>query len=809
MTRTVLAALLSHWRRRPGQLAALVLGLALATALWTAVQAINAEARASYDEAAAALGGGEVTVLTAPDGVIPVSAWADLRRAGWAASPLSEGELTVRGTVYAVTGVEPLSAPQGSAFGGEGGGGDGFGDGAGLDFLTPPGVILAAPETAEAIEGADGLPPVRASAEVARGTLLTDIAVAARLLGFEDEVTALLVDERARKGLRPIAEIAPSLERDRGSAGGEVARLTGSFHLNLTAFGFLSFAVGLFIVYAAVGLAFEQRRASLRTLRALGTPVRGVVTAFLIEALTLALAAGALGVLLGYAVASVLLPDVAATLRGLYGADVAGELSIRPQWWLSGFAIAMFGALGATAQSIRRAATLPLLESAQPRAWAVASTRRFALQAGAAGALFAAAALIPQVFEGVIAGFALLGALLLGAALALPPALGLALALARRIAKGPRSEWFLADTRQQLPGLSLALMALMLALAANIGVGTMVSSFRLTFEGWLDQRLVAELYVTTRDEAQSEAMRDWLAPRTDAILPIWNVERDIAGRPGAIFGVADHPTYRDNWPLITAEAGAWDALATGEGVLVNEQVWRSQELRVGEPLALPAGPPLRIVGVYSDYGNPRAEAMIGIDVLTARYGEDVSRLRYALRVDPERAEALAQEIRATFDTPQNGVIDQARVKEISLSIFERTFAVTGALNVLTLSVAAFAMFASLVTLATMRLPQLAPVWALGMTRAGLARLELLRAALLAVLTWLVALPTGLMLAWALLSVINVEAFGWRLPMHVFPLDWLRLAGLALVAALIAAALPARRLAVRPPRDFLAVFAQER
>ena len=47
MWRAGLAALLSHWRRHPGQAATLELGLALATALWTGVQAINAEARAS------------------------------------------------------------------------------------------------------------------------------------------------------------------------------------------------------------------------------------------------------------------------------------------------------------------------------------------------------------------------------------------------------------------------------------------------------------------------------------------------------------------------------------------------------------------------------------------------------------------------------------------------------------------------------------------------------------------------------------------------------------------------------------------
>jgi putative ABC transport system permease protein len=71
------------------------------------------------------------------------------------------------------------------------------------------------------------------------------------------------------------------------------------------------------------------------------------------------------------------------------------------------------------------------------------------------------------------------------------------------------------------------------------------------------------------------------------------------------------------------------------------------------------------------------------------------------------------------------------------------------------------------------------------------------------------LPVGLVLAWLLLAVINVEAFGWRLPMHVFPLDWLRLLALALASAGVAAVIPALRLVRLRPADLLKVFAHER
>ena len=96
-----------------------------------------------------------------------------------------------------------------------------------------------------------------------------------------------------------------------------------------------------------------------------------------------------------------------------------------------------------------------------------------------------------------------------------------------------------------------------------------------------------------------------------------------------------------------------------------------------------------------------------------------------------------------------------------------------------------------------------------LSRRSLARLDLLRAVVLAALTAALALPLGLALAWALLAVVNVEAFGWRLPMYLFPLEYLRLTGLALLAAAIAASWPAWRLSRTPPAQLLGVFRNER
>ena len=798
MTAAGFQALWSHWWRNPLQLFTLVAGLALATALWSGVQAVNSEARASYDAAAATLGEGQFDqLLPATGDTIAQEVFITLRRAGWQVSPVVEGRLSAGESTVRILGIDPLTAPNG--FGPVGAGED-------VDlvgFLTEP-TIFANEETARIL--GDLNLRILTDAGVAPGIALMDISVAQELLGREGQLSRLVVAPLQPLGVPPIANIAPDLTRQLAQSGADVGRLTDSFHLNLTAFGLLSFAVGIFIVHGAIGLAFEQRRSILRTLRALGMPLRRVVLLSLAELLVLSVIGGGIGVVLGYLVAATLLPDVAATLKGLYGADVSGTLQLRPSWWLSGLAISVAGTGLAACGALVQIARMPLLASARPQAWSLATSGKRNIIGVAALGLLGIAFGLALWGSGLVLGFVMLGALLIGAALALPLALDLVLRLAQSRAKTVVWEWFWADTRQQLPGLSLALMALLLAMAANVGVSTMVSSFRLTFVGFLDQRLASELYVTSPSAAQSADLQAFLAPRVRVVLPVLSVTTQIAGLPTDLYGARVDSTHRDNWEFLAATADVWDSIAQGRTIIVNEQFARRANLWVGDVIDVGADVQLPISGVYGDYGNPIGQAIIQEDIFDQLHPNQVP-VRFGVRTDDPQG--LRQALIDEYGLQEANIVDQAGIKAFSLAIFERTFTVTGALNILTLAVAGFAIFMSLLTLATMRLPQLAPAWALGLTRRALGRLELIRAVVLAALTAALALPLGLALAWVLLAVVNVEAFGWKLPMYLFPVDYAKLGVFALIAAVVAAAWPARKLARTPPSELLKVFANER
>ena len=199
-----------------------------------------------------------------------------------------------------------------------------------------------------------------------------------------------------------------------------------------------------------------------------------------------------------------------------------------------------------------------------------------------------------------------------------------------------------------------------------------------------------------------------------------SVEATIAGMPGEIFGARIGDTYRENWRFLDAVPGVWDEVEAGRAVVINEQLSRRAGLHVGEMLTLAAGLSLPVAGVVGDYGNPIGQAIV-CEALFRRSFPHIVPSRYGVRTgDPQ---GLRHVLVERMGLPPARITDQAALKAFSLSVFERTFSVTGALNVLTLAVAAFAILMSLLTLAAMRLPQMAPVWAMGTTQRRLAGLE--------------------------------------------------------------------------------------
>ncbi|MFG0842217.1 ABC transporter permease [Pseudomonas sp. FYR_5] len=811
-----LLALLSHWRRHRVQCFSIFTGLWLATALWTGVQALNSQARSDYARASAVLTGPLQAQLIARNGErFDQALYVQLRRLGWAVSPVLEGRLRLPGEParsVRLIGIEPLSLPPASSV-------------AGVQvqafdlqaFVGSPGQAWVGPDTLRQLNTSPGsptrdsegqlLPPMVLQPALAPGVIVVDIGHAQTLLNAPGQLSRLLLADTP--GPLP-ADIARYLELQPRQDDGGLQRLTDSFHLNLTALGLLAFVVGLFIAHAAIGLALEQRRGLIRNLRACGVSLKTLLGALVLELGLFAALGGLAGVASGYALAAWLLPDVAASLRGLYGAQVAGTLSLPAGWWLLGVLVSVLGALLAGLQSVMRAARLPLLALAQPQAWRLAQGPWLKRQALIAGLLLLLALACGVFGAGLLSAFGMLAGLLLAAALLLPALLDRVLAWLARCCHRPLAQWFVADSRQQLPALSLALVALLLALAASVGVGSMTEGFRKTFVGWLDLRLSADLYVTPRDTAQGLQIVEWLKqqPVASVVLPGWRADMQLQGWPVQVQGIVDHPAYLTRWPLLEQHSRAWQQLASGQGLMLSEQLARRLNLQLGDSLMLPADTPaMPVVGIYADYGNPKGHVLVNADWLRAHWPQ-ATLAGLSVDLSAEGGASLKDALQRHFALDDSRVVEQARLKRWSTDVFNRTFAATAALNSLTLGVAGVALFINLLTLSQARLGQLAPLWALGVRRMQLVWLSLGQTLMLSSFTVLLAIPLGLLLAWCLVAVVNVQAFGWRLPLYVFPMQLLQLTVLGMLTSLLACAWPLWQLARRQPRELLRPLADE-
>ncbi|MFD2191594.1 FtsX-like permease family protein [Pistricoccus aurantiacus] len=823
--RVVLTTLLAHYRRHPGQLAMLLVGLWVASALWSGVQAINASARDSYARAEA-LFSTQLDSIQRRDGEpLTLEDYAALRRAGQPVSPLLEGRITLaNGERLDVMGIDPLSLPAGSGW-------QSTDDATDLTvFVTPPWRTRLAPDTLTRLgtgeneqavpgsrprlENGQRLPPLEVVPSLPPDTLIMDIAPAAALLERANTIDRLLVAPD-----QP-TDLPSAFQRQAGDQLPAPDQLTGSFHLNLTAMGLLALVVGFLIVHAALGLALEQRLDMLRTLRALGVSGRELTLALGLEMLLIGLLGAVLGVISGVWIAGALLPDVASTLRSLYDAQVGVRLSLPWYYWLGGVAITLGGLATAGLGMLWRTARLNVLALGQAQAWRGGFRRQLGRMTLGGGLLWLIALALylwllgRPAGEGLVSGFLMVAAALLGSALLLPGLLAWLLAKLTGRENHPLRQWAFADTQLQLPKLSLAMMALLLALSANLGVSSMVGGFRLTFLDWLDQRLVADLYLRPGEERYIEVI-DWLEGRADiiALLPNRQTEARLdAGkqsRPVSIDGITPAPALTERWPLLDTLDGreqAWQAVAEGAS-LINEQLAIAAGLELGQKiiLATSRGPfETRIVGVYPDYGNPREEVVLAESLVASRFEAPPDSVGLVLEESSD-GESLLADLDRRFGADSMSVIDRRGIRELAIEIFERTFTITRALNALTLGVAALALFTSLLAQARTRRAQLAPLWALGVPRRPLALVSLVQLGGLALVTALVAIPLGIALTWALVAVINVAAFGWRLPLHVFPLQILWTLGLAVLVAWLAALLPAWRLWRIPPRALLAEF----
>lgn len=619
--------------------------------------------------------------------------------------------------------------------------------------------------------------------------LVTDIGLAQPLLGkagrldrivfklSEQEATAVQRALQAGLAASPLwlEPISPALD---------ASQLGDALALNLTALSLLAMAVGLFLVFNAQRFVQSVRRPLLAQLIILGMAPHRVLRWLIVELALLATLGSLLGLLLGSLLALALMGQLTQALADLYGPNPIDLLRLSPASLAKALVLGLAGTLAANLPGwwqLLRQSPLELREgnsrpSAHPwqrRGLAIAILLLCALclwrpETGLGGALFVA------------------GGWLLAMALLLPDALRSLLGRLR--ARGPLTARLgVAETLYHLDRTAIAVMALQLAIAAAIGIGVMVSSFRSSVEIWLGQRLAADLYVTApkgvagRKGALSEqtltailAAPEVSAASRRAVLPArWQ------GQPIEWAQMDFIPELKAAYPLL---AGRWPA--TPDEVLASEPLTVRLGVKVGQRLEITSeGGPRRltVTGVYQDYGSDKGQ------ILHAFEGGAVQSLAL-FSPDPER---LGDRLRGQFGEQVN-LLPAPAIHAAALKVFDQTFVVTELLKLLILGIAFVGIGSAFMVLGLARRGELQTLQSLGVGPRHCRRLLVWQGAGLGLLTALLALPVGYGLAWVLIEVVNPRAFGWRLAFEAAPLHAVTALLLAPVCGALASWYAARR-----------------
>ena len=396
----------------------------------------------------------------------------------------------------------------------------------------------------------------------------------------------------------------------------------------------------------------------------------------------------------------------------------------------------------------------------------------------------------------------------------------------------PLARWRYRELAVMVRRLALPVVALQFAVAAVLAIQALVTSFEATFEQWLAQRLSADWYVElptgakgaaaetifTRFEAESRAAEQ---PFTWHRVARGRVRvSTLAGEPlgtrvdllalSARDSQAPVSDLVSDWSLLEAQGQPWERVAEGQ-IMVNEQLALRHGLALGDQLQMVFAETepeqanqsgtfqARVVGVYADYGRPSGEILISASWLPEGF---VPRFEsFSVNASQGSIEVLTRELKQLWQVDELEVRNNGMLKALASSVFQQTFLLTRAISVLTLALAAVSLLIMGWVFFNTRLwyYQLLDAWGVSLAE---RRGELLRLSLgLSLSVALAALPLGIWLTWVLVSRINPLAFGWSLPMAVYPVFWLELlalsAGIGWVIAWLMGREQARRLAEPP------------
>ncbi len=596
-------------------------------------------------------------------------------------------------------------------------------------------------------------------------------------------VDAAALAQRLQSTLPPgVAAVRPETTVAAG------ASLSRSYRVNLNVLALVALFTGGLLVFSTQAHAVVRRRTQFAVLRVLGV-TRGRLTALIVaEGALVGVVGSILGIAIGLALAGLAVRWVGLDLGSGFFRGVVPVLAPEP-WAVAiffalGVATAMLGSLVPALDTAHAPPALALKAGDEERAFA---RLRPVLPGFATLALGAIATLLPPVAGLPYFGYAAIALLLIGTLMLMPRFAVLALSLLPR-PRTPSARLAIAQLEGTPGQVSVSLAAIVASVSLTVSMVIMVASFRDSLDAWLERVLPADLYV----RAASGGETAYLPPEAQA-------------RIAALPGVRRAEFLREQQLLLDP--------ARPRVILQARTVDPANPARtlpiIGAPVIVPSGapPPAWVSEVAADLYGIAPGALIELPIAgkATRFTvggiwRDYARQQGAIAIELERyveltgdrtvtngalwlaegADPAAVEAALRRDVPGGERLEVAspgEIRSLSLRAFDRTFAVTYALELAAVVIGLIGLSSSFGALALARRREFGVLRHIGMTRRQIGAMLATEGFVVSAIGLAVGLTLGFAISLILIHVVNRQSFHWGMDLS---LPWHALAAFAVV-----------------------------
>ena len=832
-----------YFIRHPAQLVLALLGIALGVAVVVAVDLAKDSALESFDQATTAIAGRATHRIIAGPSGLNESLYRTLvvEQRLYPAAPKVEGYVSFKGKTFQLLGIDPFAegpfqtSVQSDQFGQ---------NGVSNRFLTTAGLIGMTDSTAKrlALNSGDalvlqvGARTVPAKLYVIRDGLsklesrrlnnifVTDIATAQEILGMTGRLSHIDLMETSnnRTALIKIREWLPKTAEliDYRSEHQQIHQMTGAFYSNLSALSLLSLLVAFFLIYNTITFMVVQRRQLFGKLRAIGVTRRQVFQLILVEAGIVGGSGTIIGLIAGIALGHGLLGFIVSTIDQLYLPLSSSQLSVSGITLIKGTLLGLGSALVAGIIPANEATRIPPLQ-AQHRSHLEIHAHSLSTRLLPIGfsliLLGALMTVLPS--SSTILGFGGLFVVILGCALMTPQITIILTNILSPLVKHRFGIMGLLPVRSLAASLSrtgVAMAALMVAIAVTIGMTLMISSFRLSVTDWLNSRINADFYVaapTTAKAQSNNGLSKTLLIRLKTLTGVESVGSVRRVQIETSKGTVSLSAYqlparaKSGFHFLAGEPGKiWSSFEYEDTVILSEAYAYHHTLDVGSITTLRTyngQVNFKVVGIYSDYNVGQGVIAMSRSTYNRHWYDNSYSSFWVYTLPDANFEQIETEIRQS--APKNIHLKMTTNKEIldiSLALFDQSFAIAGILRLLAAIIAFIGVFTALTALQLDRTQEYGVLRATGVTPRQLRKLVLTETGVMGFLAGFLAIPVGFLIAVLLVYTVNQRTFGWTMALHFDWGNFLQPMLLAIIAALLAGIYPAIKMSQTKPAEAL-------